>query len=642
MYHLPLLGDCIIGGTASAKRCRACWLKICLQTYTIPEVTRAELTTNNFLPKLSSAPHVSLISVDTANVNHHEPVISHPVNEVATSTIERKKDGRRPRAEEKEPNKDGLLMMVPTVSVAVTDSPQPGTISSPGSQVSLQQSPSPRQQPSPAPKSLKDIRVKRGKVVFAQKESPLVPSNTTPIIQVMQEEGMSPKMLPSQMWSEKPPLAASLSQDLKVEQDRSSRILKTEIRGPRTKNVCRTSITGLPRATFGSIEDDEDERDDDFGRESEENIDSDDSEENIDSDDSDNIPLHDYIWKVIAEDQAKAGENGSQDEPEPIKTPKKSRSKIVVTNGGGKKTNGIQVEQKSVSKKTKEVKDGQVLGKKSVKPDCKNREPKRVKDSNKTPSRKNSQSGQNDPKTKHVDFTPMVEKVPSPCVANLNSDTDIEECVDEEEPIKVSNKKTKRKISSDDENRKVKKAKKRKKTVVSESQEKTIEPLTIKTTGFCSCPVPVLKTPPDQVDLNGHSDPVVTNVSESESPVKKKRKKDVRMKKESDPSENVAKSQEEEEDSRLKKNRTPSDRQKARKRCNECTGCKAEDCGSCAPCKDKKKFGGPNVRKQACKMRQCLALMYSASIPVSQNADGESVKKSGLPMKESVKNQAYQ
>ncbi len=36
-------------------------------------------------------------------------------------------------------------------------------------------------------------------------------------------------------------------------------------------------------------------------------------------------------------------------------------------------------------------------------------------------------------------------------------------------------------------------------------------------------------------------------------------------------------------------------------RCGECSACcRKEDCGKCVMCKDKKKFGGPGVKKQAC------------------------------------------
>jgi len=42
------------------------------------------------------------------------------------------------------------------------------------------------------------------------------------------------------------------------------------------------------------------------------------------------------------------------------------------------------------------------------------------------------------------------------------------------------------------------------------------------------------------------------------------------------------------------------------RRCARCAGCQAIDCGSCKACVDKKKFGGANVKKQACEQRRCL------------------------------------
>ena len=36
-------------------------------------------------------------------------------------------------------------------------------------------------------------------------------------------------------------------------------------------------------------------------------------------------------------------------------------------------------------------------------------------------------------------------------------------------------------------------------------------------------------------------------------------------------------------------------------RCMNCSACqRVDDCGKCVMCKDKKKFGGPGVKKQAC------------------------------------------
>ena len=40
-------------------------------------------------------------------------------------------------------------------------------------------------------------------------------------------------------------------------------------------------------------------------------------------------------------------------------------------------------------------------------------------------------------------------------------------------------------------------------------------------------------------------------------------------------------------------------------RCGTCAGCTGDDCGTCVNCKDKRKFGGPNKRKQACERKVC-------------------------------------
>ena len=64
-----MTGDCAIDestigplGGVTSQRCRACWLKVCLQRYTIPDDARTDLTARNMLPKLAREPHVSLIS----------------------------------------------------------------------------------------------------------------------------------------------------------------------------------------------------------------------------------------------------------------------------------------------------------------------------------------------------------------------------------------------------------------------------------------------------------------------------------------------------------------------------------------------------------------------------------------------------
>jgi hypothetical protein len=44
---------------------------------------------------------------------------------------------------------------------------------------------------------------------------------------------------------------------------------------------------------------------------------------------------------------------------------------------------------------------------------------------------------------------------------------------------------------------------------------------------------------------------------------------------------------------------------KRKRRCGVCPGCLATDCGACSACRDKPKFGGSGVRKQACVRRHC-------------------------------------
>ena len=50
-----------------------------------------------------------------------------------------------------------------------------------------------------------------------------------------------------------------------------------------------------------------------------------------------------------------------------------------------------------------------------------------------------------------------------------------------------------------------------------------------------------------------------------------------------------------------------------KRRCNQCHGCLAIDCGNCSNCKDKPKFGGPGRKKQCCITRKCLRLKEPAT-----------------------------
>ena len=48
-------------------------------------------------------------------------------------------------------------------------------------------------------------------------------------------------------------------------------------------------------------------------------------------------------------------------------------------------------------------------------------------------------------------------------------------------------------------------------------------------------------------------------------------------------------------------------KQRSSRKCGECTACKVkEDCGKCDYCLDMRKFGGPNKKRQKCRLRQCL------------------------------------
>ena len=41
------------------------------------------------------------------------------------------------------------------------------------------------------------------------------------------------------------------------------------------------------------------------------------------------------------------------------------------------------------------------------------------------------------------------------------------------------------------------------------------------------------------------------------------------------------------------------------RRCGECEGCMRDDCGQCAACADKPRFGGRGSKKKACMTRSC-------------------------------------
>lgn len=61
----------------------------------------------------------------------------------------------------------------------------------------------------------------------------------------------------------------------------------------------------------------------------------------------------------------------------------------------------------------------------------------------------------------------------------------------------------------------------------------------------------------------------------------------------------------------------PSARRAARRPCNDCDGCLRPDCGGCAPCRDKPKFGGVNRLRRRCVARVCTGNVAGPATPAS-------------------------
>ncbi|XP_062873001.1 histone-lysine N-methyltransferase 2A-like isoform X2 [Trichomycterus rosablanca] len=73
---------------------------------------------------------------------------------------------------------------------------------------------------------------------------------------------------------------------------------------------------------------------------------------------------------------------------------------------------------------------------------------------------------------------------------------------------------------------------------------------------------------------------------------------------------------------------TPKKGRRSR-RCGQCPGCQVpDDCGVCANCLDKPKFGGRNIKKQCCKVRKCQNLQWMPSkMFLQKQAKGKKDKK---------------
>lgn len=58
----------------------------------------------------------------------------------------------------------------------------------------------------------------------------------------------------------------------------------------------------------------------------------------------------------------------------------------------------------------------------------------------------------------------------------------------------------------------------------------------------------------------------------------------------------------------------PNSNRKRGRGCGNCPGCLRDDCGTCAYCKDKPKFGGPGRKKQRCSLRVCSNFVSNNSL----------------------------
>ncbi|KAL3893213.1 MAG: hypothetical protein SGPRY_014386 [Prymnesium sp.] len=59
-------------------------------------------------------------------------------------------------------------------------------------------------------------------------------------------------------------------------------------------------------------------------------------------------------------------------------------------------------------------------------------------------------------------------------------------------------------------------------------------------------------------------------------------------------------------------------------RCGSCEGCRRADCGRCPNCRDKPKFGGAGVKKQACQHRRCLQPTRTGAGHCAKHPDADS------------------
>ena len=80
-------------------------------------------------------------------------------------------------------------------------------------------------------------------------------------------------------------------------------------------------------------------------------------------------------------------------------------------------------------------------------------------------------------------------------------------------------------------------------------------------------------------------------------------------------------------------------------RCKKCPGCLREDCGECRTCRDKPKFGGIGILKQACLHRNCQGIedvrIVGANVRAEVSGDKENSEIVSMPSPGHVRSLAF-
>lgn len=71
-------------------------------------------------------------------------------------------------------------------------------------------------------------------------------------------------------------------------------------------------------------------------------------------------------------------------------------------------------------------------------------------------------------------------------------------------------------------------------------------------------------------------------------------------------------------------------------KCGQCFACLRDNCGQCRFCQDKPRFGGSNILKQACILKQCPYKRYAPPAKVTPEQRELTLSLGGNPLIESA------